>query len=101
MLFSLFKKYGTMLTARLDLADVVEIFGEPRAIARAELTLQPVDRCGNPVENALVLAAPFSTLLRCRADAKQLIEHDARIAHHRQRLLWRRPADRVGVDARI
>ena len=35
------------------------------------------------------------------ADAEQLIEHDARIAHHRQRLRRRRPADRVGVGARV
>jgi hypothetical protein len=30
-----------------------------------------------------------------------LIEHRARIADHRQRLGRRRPADRVGVNARI
>src|SRR5206468_6947971 len=40
-------------------------------------------------------------LLCRRADAEQLVEYDAWIADHRQRIGRRRPADRVGVDAGV
>ena len=41
---------------------------------------------------------PFA---RRGADAEQQIEHGARVADHRQRLIRRRPADRVGIGARV
>ena len=68
----------------------------------AELAPQPADST-SPIQSRMLRSsvAAFGALLRRRADAEQLIEHDARVAHHRQRLLGRGPADRVGVDAGV
>ena len=90
-----------LLDAPLDLAHVVEVIGQARAIGGAELAAQIADRLGDPVEDALVVLAPGAARFRRGADAEQLIEHRARVADHRQRIGRRRPADRVGVDARV
>jgi hypothetical protein len=90
-----------LLDAPLDLANVLEILVQPRAIARSELAPQLGDFGGHPIEDAFVGPPVRCTLLGRGADAKQHVERGARIAHHRQRLGWRCPADRVGVDARI
>ncbi len=89
------------LDAALDLADVLEVVVEPRPVARSELALQLRGLARNPVEDAAVGLEVGLALVGGRADAEQLVEHDARVAHHRQRLLRRRPADRVGVDAGV
>ena len=47
------------------------------------------------------VARRCGALLRRAAGAEHQLEHHARIAHHRQRLIRRGPADRVGVDAGV
>ena len=80
----------------------VEVVVQPRAVARRRgPCFSRATDAGQPVEDALVLGAPLAALARRRADAEQLIEDHARVAHHRQRLRRRRPADRVGVGARV
>ena len=63
--------------------------------------LQPRHRRCRASRGCCVLGAALLALGRRRADAEQLIEHHARVAHHRQRLVRRRPADRVGVGAGV
>jgi hypothetical protein len=41
----------------------------------------------HPVEDAAIALAPRRPRLSGRTDAKQLIEHQPRVAHHRQRIL--------------
>ncbi len=74
------------LDAPLDLAHVVEVVVQPRAVGRAELCRTPSDLVGDPVEDAAIGAAVRGALFRRGADAEQLIERRARIADHRQRL---------------
>ncbi len=71
------------------------------AIRRAEVLAEARHFAGDPVEDALVGAAALRALGRRGADAEQRIEHRARVANHRQRLLGRRPADAVGVGAAV
>ena len=72
-----------------------------RGRRRRARRLQIADRLGDPVEDARSSCGGARRASRRRADAEQLIEHRARVANHRQRLGRRRPADRVGVDARV
>jgi hypothetical protein len=46
------------LDAPLDLADIIEVVCQARAIDRAQLAPQIPDRFGDPVENALVVFPP-------------------------------------------
>ena len=89
------------LNPAFDLAHFVEVRRQPRAIGRAQRIPQAAGRGRDRIEDALVLLPPRAPLLGRRADAEQLIEGEPRIANHRQRLRRRRPADGVGVDARI
>src|SRR5215470_985208 len=89
------------LDAALELADVVHVAIEPRAIAGAELTADALDLAADPVEDAAPRLPTRRALFRRRAGAEQHVERDARVANHRQRLARRGPADRVGVGARI
>ena len=71
------------LDAPFDLADVLEVVGEPGLVGGAELLLEPGHVGGDPVEDALVLGAALGAGPRRGADAEQLIEGDARVADHR------------------
>ena len=90
------------LDAPFDLAHVIQVLGQPRSIGRPQRLLQPPDRRQQPVEDAAILRQPFRAFRLRRPDledTEQLVEDDAGIAEHRQRLVGGRPADRVGVDA--
>jgi hypothetical protein len=66
------------LDAALDLADVLEIVVEPRAIARPELALQLRGLAANPVEDAAVGLEVDLALVGGRADAEQLVSRAGR-----------------------
>ena len=72
---------------------------------RPERRLQARADASTQSQNAAVRARSCcAPLLRRFAEpqhAEQRVEHDARIADHRQRPRRRRPADRVGVRARV
>ncbi len=89
------------LNAPFDLSYVLQIVAETRAVRRAERQLQLANRVGDPIEDAAILPPPRKPRSWSRADAKQLIEDNARISDHGQRLLRRGPADRIGVDAGV
>ena len=90
-----------LLDAALDLADVVQVIRQARAIGGAQLAAQIANRLGDEIEDALIVLAPRPPRFGGGPDAEQLIEHRARIADHRQRIGRRRPADGVRVDARV
>ena len=90
-----------VLNAPFDLAHVVQVVGEARAVGGADLPLEAVERRRDRIEDARVFAAPARAIFRRGADAEQRVEHRAWIAQHRQRLARRRPADRIGVGARV
>ncbi len=77
------------LNPPLDLADVVEIVADPRAVARAEPVLADALRLlRDRVENAAVFLLARQPLGRAAAIAEQALEDDARIDFHRQRRAW-------------
>ena len=90
-----------LLDPPLDLPHVVQVVGQARLIGGRQLALQVVYRLGHPVQDAAVVAPPHLPRLGGGPDAKELVEHRARIAGHRHRIGWRGPADRVGVDAGV
>ena len=90
------------LDAALDLADVVEVAdrGGSGRWCRA--------RCGRSATSPAIqsrmlrrVCAALGAILGRRARAEQHVEGHPRVADHRQRLVGRRPADRVGVGARV
>ena len=89
------------LDAALDLANVGQVAIEARPIARAELLAHRRHFALDPVEDAAAADAALGAIGLRRSGAEQHVERDARIANHRQRLVRRRPADRVGVGARV
>ena len=90
-----------LLNPTFDLAHVLEVLAESCAIGRTQRVVEPPHRLSDVIQNASILLAARGALLGRCADAEQLIEHQPRIANHRQRLAWRSPADRIGVRARI
>ena len=72
-----------------------------RAVGGADLAVQAAELRADQVEDALVFGAALGALFRRGAHAEQLVEGQARIANHRQRRVLVRPADGVGVDARV
>ena len=89
------------LDAPLNLAHVVQVLVEPRAIAGAEPLAQPLRLAGDEVQDAAVAPDPGRALRRGAGLAEQALEHDARVDLHRQRRCWRAPRDRVGVGAAV
>ncbi len=68
------------LDALLDLPDVIQILGEPHAIARAEIPLQRLDVAAHRVQDALVAAHPRDAFGDGPGPAEQPLEHHARVA---------------------
>ena len=92
------------LDAPLDLAHVVEIVGRAARDRRRRACARAASTDSRTQSRMLRSSCRRSRRASAssRADhAEHLIEDDARIANHRQRLVRRRPADRVGVDARV
>ena len=87
--------------AALDLADVVEVAVQAPAVDGAELLADLRHVAQDPVEDAAPGRPPLGPLLRRAAGPEQHLERHPRVADHRQRLARRRPADRVGVGARV
>ena len=87
--------------APLDLADVVEVVVEAREVARAQAPLQPTRVREHGVQDAAILALARRALLGRAAVAEQALEHDLRVALHRQRRGRRGPRDRVRVGAAV
>ena len=87
--------------ALLQLADVVDVLADAMLVGGPQFPLQAGDLAQHPVEDAAVGAQPMGPLLRGSAGSEELLEHRARIPHHRQRLAGRRPADRIRVGARV
>ena len=90
-----------LLDTPLDLADVVEILIEPRAIARPETRSQPRRLLRDEIEDAAIALPSRGALRRAAGLAEQPLEHRARIDLHRQRRRRRAPRDRVGVGAAV
>ena len=73
-----------LLNAALDFADVLEIVLQPLRVAALELLASGCVTCAVIQSRMLLSALPIGgALLGRRADTEQLIEHHARIAHHR------------------
>src|SRR4029450_927331 len=73
--------------ALLDLPEVGGVLIQTLSIGRSQRSLHAGDLTGQHVEDAAVRGAALSALLRRASRSEQLLEDDARIAHHRQRLL--------------
>jgi len=90
-----------LLDAALELAHVLEVLVDTTAIGGAQGALERVHLAHHPVEDATVVLATRRAIGVVTAGAEEQVESGARIADHRQRLVRRRPADRVGVRAAV
>src|ERR1051325_8130081 len=82
-----------VLDTALDLADVLEVTIDPGPVVGAQRTLERRHLARDVIEDAAAGHPPLRALLRRSTNAEQLLEDDARIANHRQRLGRRGPAD--------
>ena len=89
------------LNPLFDLAHVVEILVQPRAIARPEPALERRHVVAHRVENALVGLHAGHAIRRGARTAEHPLEHDARIDFHRQRCCRALPRDRAHVGAAV
>ena len=89
------------LNTPLDLAHVLEILRHALTVARVERAIQVGHLARHVVEHARRRPSPRRAFLRRPAGPEQLVKRHARIANHRQRVGGRRPADHVGIDARV
>ena len=91
------------LDAPLDVADRIEVPGQLRAVAAAELPLQVGDLGVHRVEDALVPAQRPRPRGRLGAvdGAEQVLEHRARVGLHRQRRVRVAPGDGGAVGAAV
>ena len=90
------------LQPALDLADVLGVVVEPRAIGRRRTSLRRRERL--PVSESRMLPSRLrraGALLGRAAVSEHALEHHLRIQLHRQRLGRRGPGDRVGVGAAV
>ena len=55
----------------------------------------------NPIEDATARRPTLSTIFRRRTSAEKHIESHPRITDHWQRFSWRRPTNRVRIDAGV
>jgi hypothetical protein len=85
--------------AAFDLADVVEIFTEARAIARPQIPLQHPGLSRDEIENAFRSPVPRLPLRSSAWAPEHALEHDPGVDLHRQRRRRRAPGDRVRVRA--
>ena len=85
----------------LDLADVLGVVVEPRAVGGARFAAQPRETAGQRVQNAAVALSALGALLRRAAVSEHALEDHLRIQLHRQRIGRRGPGDGVGVGATI
>ena len=90
-----------LLNAALDLAHVIEIVGDARAILRRQPALEASRLAGNRIEDAPVLARDAAPAVLGSAVAEQPLERRPRVDLHRQRRRRRRPRDRVLVRAAV
>ncbi|MNC86962.1 hypothetical protein D3C83_26530 [compost metagenome] len=79
------------LDATLDLAYILEVLRQPPPIRRRKILLQRRDLSGHRIEQAPRFLAPRAPLGVGRADAEELLEHEPRVAEHRQRFGRRFP----------
>ena len=87
------------LDAALDFAEIVQIIGEPRAIANAQALSDAAGFLGHRIQNAaLGLDARLAIGSRARSAEKPL-ENGARIDFHGQRRGWRAPGNGVQIGA--
>ena len=89
------------LDAALDGAHRVQILGDPRPVAGADLAPQPGQIVADGVEDAAVLAKLRPPLRRRAAFAEKPLEDDAGVVLHRQRRRRVAPRDGVHVDAAV
>src|SRR5690606_19835510 len=89
------------LDAPLDLANVVQVALEPLLVVRTQLATEEGHLVGDPVEDAAVRAAAPRPLLLRGAGAEEHVERDPGIPDQGERLVRRRPADRVRVHAGV
>src|SRR5689334_12056777 len=89
------------LNTSLDFADAFQIVIDLVLVGSADLRLYARNLVGQQIENAAIGSTSIGAFFLGCAVTKQLIEHVARIANHRQRLVRLSPADRVGINARI
>jgi hypothetical protein len=90
-----------LLDAALDLAHVIEIVADARAVARPDFALQVSGFLGHRIENAAVLANAGLTLRGRTGPSEHPLERRPRIDLHRIRLRLRRPRDRVHVGTGV
>src|ERR1019366_5747446 len=90
-----------VLQTPLDLADVFQIFVEPRAIRTRQGPVQARDFLRDGVEKTGLRFAALHALLRIAAIAEQAFKYDLRIGFMRQRLRRTGPGDGVNVRAAI
>src|SRR5580698_4286449 len=87
------------LDAALDLADIVEIIAEARAVALTEAALEVAGLFGNRIENAALLADGCQSFTGSAGFAEDAFEGGARIGLHGKRRGGRAPRDGVHVGA--
>src|SRR5215216_4624876 len=69
----------------LDLTDIVEVLGKPRAITSSDARLQASHGLGHRIENAAPRAHTLAPLVDRPGATEQPLEDDARVDLHRQR----------------
>ena len=91
------------LNPPLDVANRVQVFDDPVAVAGAEAALQVGDGGGDRVEDAAVELEPLPAHRRIgrAAVAEQPFEDDARIVLHREQQRRRPPRDGVAERAAL
>ena len=82
-----------------DLADVLDVLVQRDPVRRAQSSFEPSDLGRDPVDHAAVRAAPRRSVLGRVPGAEQPLEHDARLADRRKRLVGRGPRERGRVRA--
>ena len=89
------------LEAALALTDVLQLAVYTGLVFRRQRCHEPANLAGDPVKDAGMRPPTPSPFLGGTSSAKELGERRSWITDHGQWRGWRRPADRVRIDARV
>src|SRR5688572_16218951 len=87
--------------ASFELADVLDVGVDPRAIGSTQPGLERAELPHNRIKDAGVALPIPQPLLRAGTVSEQALEHDPGVDLRRQRRRWRRPRNGVGVGAAV